>query len=99
MEEIILSGYSVKEFKKVINKGKKPGCYFCKRKPGEKSVYTARDAVGESMGTEKLGFGVFEIAKAGRKFLYPVCNECLLIMAHLEDSHNHARLFESLSLN
>ena len=96
MKEILLSGYSEKEFVKVISKGKKPGCYLCKRRPDDKGVFIATEGVG----TAKLEFDVFEVVIGNNKFEYPLCQECLiLVKSFQEKADSSRRLFEMPSLN
>jgi len=100
MKEILVSGYSKKEFVKVVSKGKRPGCYLCKRVPGDKGVFIAREEDEENVGTEKLKFGVFEVVVGNKKFKYPLCQECLILVKSLEEKANSSkRLFEMPSLN
>lgn len=76
MKEVILSGYSEGDFDEVLKHGEKPGCYICKRKPGEKGVFLAKDGGNEGMGSIELDFEFYEIKSGNKKFLYPLCHEC-----------------------
>lgn len=100
MTEILLTGYSEEDFVKVISKGKKAGCYLCKRKPGDESVFIAEEGNKESIGTAKLKFDVFEVVIGDRKFQYPLCQECLILVKSFEEKADSSRrLFEMPSLN
>lgn len=99
MKEILLSGYSEKDFVKVISKGKKPGCYICKRSAEDKAVFVATEGNKEGMGTERLEFDIFEVILGDKKFKYPLCQECLILVKSLEKIDSSRRLFEMPSLN
>lgn len=100
MKEILLTGYSKKEFVKTISKGKKPGCYLCKRSAEDKAVFVATEGNKEGMGTERLEFDIFEVVLGDKKFKYPLCQECLILVKSFEEKANSSRrLFEMPSLN
>jgi len=73
MEEIILTGYNVKEFVEKLKKGEKGGCYNCKRCEGDKSVYFLKD--GGGLATIHLRMLAVKFDDV--TFNYLLCQECI----------------------
>lgn len=80
MEEIILTGYSKKEFSRILKREGKGSCYLCKRKIGDEGVFIVTEGSEEGFGTIELEFEWFEITKINKKFRFPICHECQLLL-------------------
>lgn len=80
MEEIILTGYSKKEFLRILKRERKGSCYLCKRKTGDEGVFIATGDTEEGFGTIELEFEWLEVTKGNKKFRFPICHECQLLL-------------------
>ena len=80
MENIIMTGYTEKQFvKKMMNKEKK-GCYLCKRIDGDKSV-----VVTEDIKIGKLNIQFFDVEIGSATVLFPLCHECMALVKGIAD--------------
>lgn len=84
MKIIVLTGYSEEQFEKE----EAPGCYLCKRRPGEKGVFLAGSKKEPKIGACELSFTWVERVKAGKIFRYPVCHECLPLLEGTSEKQN-----------
>ena len=97
MTEIILTGYSKREFKK--KKGFAGRCYICKRKHNDKGVYILSGQKGKY--ELELYFRWLEIIKGpesglvkqNTKFRFYICRECMILMEAMQDKFSFSRLF------
>jgi len=74
MEEIILTGYDKKTFKKLVRTNTQGGCYFCKR--NSKTVFVRVEGGERDAGDTDLLLAWYPIAEDKRVFKYLVCDEC-----------------------
>jgi len=102
MRIVILSGYSEEDFDKAVKHGGQPGCYICKRRPGDKGVYAVMEEDNKGVGSCELEFTFFEIAKGNTVFRYPVCHECHSLVHDkqaLKMSSQEVDLSDKINLN
>jgi hypothetical protein len=78
MEEIILTGYDKKTFKRLVRTDTPGGCYFCKR--AEQGVFVRSAGDERAAGDIELHFAWYPIVEDKRIFKYLVCDECFKIL-------------------
>lgn len=78
MEEIILTGYDKKTFKRLVKTNTQGGCYFCQR--NGQSVFVKDDRGERDAGDIDLLFAWYPIVEDKRIFKYLMCDECFRIL-------------------
>lgn len=97
MKDIILTGYGREEYLK--KKNVKPRCYLCKREAGDEGLFIATEGTEEGFGTIELAFEWFEITKSNKKFRFPICHECQLLLETISERIRFCQRFSTISKN
>ena len=79
MKEVILTGYELEEFAKMVKRGKHAGCYQCKRQFGSQGVFLNKGGFGAA----PLFLKYLEFVDGNLKLKVPLCDECHRIMSWL----------------
>jgi hypothetical protein len=94
MENIIMTGYTEKQFAKKMMKQEKKGCYLCKRIDGDKSVVVAEDIkIGE------LGVRFFNVEIGPATVSFPLCHECMALVTGIGDMVAEGQRSKNLHVN
>jgi len=101
MKEVVLTGYSKREFSRL--KGNVARCYICKRKRSDEGVYYVGD--NDTGGYEKICFKWVQIIKGpgsrivreDTKFKFFLCDECLLLMEAIMEKFESSKIFSEQS--
>lgn len=80
MENIIMTGYTEKQFVQKMMSKEKKGCYLCKRIEGDKSV-----VLREDINVGKLDVEFFPVEFGPAVAMFPLCHECFTLVRGIAD--------------